>query len=256
MSTISNVKHLIAADCFKIKTKIKAFQKPKRDIRSNNRKSKQLMSHNYVSIPRYLSYLNKKRIVYRRNPIEDKPTLEFAEGKFYEDGTYECYDLFRSKAKITTYKSLKWHLLVLWYLNPKLDADKFSALAETIANYKYGFIAFEIPPELLKRMVYDVSMCDLDEPPKNKLRKVIFNDNSGLSLSEKLTIVGQLIGKSKRIHKDDIYQCMLDINHMDQKITIAKLASSLKCSARTIHRNMGYELKKEKELLNQTNEKI
>jgi len=107
------------------------------------------MSHNYVSIPRYLQYLNKKRIVYRRNPITDKPTLTFEQGRFYEDGTYECYDLFRSKAKITTYKSLKWHLLVLWYLNPKLDVDKFTALAETIANYKYGFIAFDIPAELL-----------------------------------------------------------------------------------------------------------
>ena len=61
------------------------------------------MSHNYVSIPRYLQYLNKRRIVYRRNPITDKPTLEFEYGKFYENGTYECYDLFRSKAKITTY---------------------------------------------------------------------------------------------------------------------------------------------------------
>jgi hypothetical protein len=134
--------------------------------------------------------------------------------------------------------------------------NKFTELAETIANYKYGFIAFDIPADLLKRMVYDVSMCDLDAPPKNKLRKVIFNDNSGLSLSEKLTIVGQLIGKTKRIHQDDIYQCMLDINDMNQKITITKLASTLKCSVRTIHRNMGYELKKEKELLNMENEKI
>ena len=38
MSTITNVKHLIAADCFKIKTKIKAFQKPKRDNSSNNKR--------------------------------------------------------------------------------------------------------------------------------------------------------------------------------------------------------------------------
>ena len=38
MSTISNVKHLIASDCFKIKTKITAFQKPRRDNRSNNKK--------------------------------------------------------------------------------------------------------------------------------------------------------------------------------------------------------------------------
>ena len=38
MSTITNVKHLIAADCFKIKTKIKAFQKPRRDNRSTNKR--------------------------------------------------------------------------------------------------------------------------------------------------------------------------------------------------------------------------
>ena len=32
---------------------------------------------------------------------------------YYEDGTHECYELFRSSAKITTYKIFKWHLLVL-----------------------------------------------------------------------------------------------------------------------------------------------
>ena len=36
--------------------------------------------------------------------------------------------------------------------------------------------------------------------------------------------------------------------------TIAKLAKVLKCSQRTIHRNMGEELKREKELLNRQNE--
>ena len=37
MSTVTNVKHLIATDVFKIKTKVKAFQKPKRDNRSKNK---------------------------------------------------------------------------------------------------------------------------------------------------------------------------------------------------------------------------
>ena len=214
------------------------------------------MSQNYVSIPRHLNYLNRKRIVYRRNPITDEPTQGFEWGVYYEDGTYQCYDLFRSKAKITTYKSLKWHLLVLWYLNPKLDPDEFTKLAEIIANNNMGFITFSIPPELLKKMIYDVSMCDLEEPPKNKLRKFIFKDNCGLTLSEKLSIVGTMIGKAKRIHEDDIYECMLDLHDMGKKITIAKLASLLKCTARTIHRNMSHELKREKELLNKTNEKI
>ena len=214
------------------------------------------MSQNYVSIPRHLNYLNRKRIVYRRNPITDEPTQGFDWGVYYEDGTYQCYDLFRSKAKITTYRSLKWHLLVLWYLNPKLDPDEFTKLAEIIANNNMGFITFSIPPELLKKMIYDVSMCDLEEPPKNKLRKFIFKDNCGLTLSEKLSIVGTMIGKAKRIHEDDIYECMLDLHDMGKKITIAKLASLLKCTARTIHRNMSHELKREKELLNKTNEKI
>ena len=53
------------------------------------------------------------------------------------------------------------------------------------------------------------------------------------------------------VNEDDIYQSMLDINDSGSKITITKLASVLGCSQRTIHRNMGNELKKEKELLNQ-----
>ena len=65
-----------------------------------------------------LEYLNRKRIIYRRNPINDIPTSVYNWGWYYKDGTYECYELFRSSAKINTFRSLKWHLLVLWYLNP------------------------------------------------------------------------------------------------------------------------------------------
>jgi transcriptional antiterminator len=43
---------------------------------------------------------------------------------------------------------------------------------------------------------------------------------------------------------------MLDIHDMGKKITIANIAKLLDCSARTIHRNMGMDIKKEKELLN------
>ena len=55
---------------------------------------------------------------------------------------------------------------------------------------------------------------------------------------------------SKRIHADDIYQCMLDLHDSGRKIVITQLALWLECSARTIHRNMSEELKREKELLN------
>ena len=198
-----------------------------------------------------LKYLNDSRIVYRRNPITDKPTQENECYMFYEDGTYECYELFRSKAKITTFKSLKWHLLVLWYLNPQLDQDKFAALAFYIAHKPNGFISFSISDNLLTKIVYEVSMLDLEEPPKNKLRKVIFKYGNMLSKEEKLRVVGELIGRTKKFHGDDIYDIMLMLNHGGWKITIERLARGLECSTRTLHRNMTEELKREKELLNQ-----
>ena len=209
------------------------------------------MSHN-----RNTKYLDSKRIVYRRDPITDKPDQENECYMFYLNGTYECYHLFNSKAKITTYKSLKWHLLVLWYLNPQLDQDQFMEIAEVIANKEQGFTTFAIHAEQLRKMVYEISMLDLDEPPKNKLRKVIFKWNNGMCTEEKLRIVGQLIGRSKKIHPDDIYELMLSLNHSGWKITIKRLATRLNCSTRTIHRNLDVELRREIKLLNQQNEKI
>mgnify|MGYP003649383382 FL=1 len=203
------------------------------------------MSHN-----RNTNRLDMWRIVYRRFPITDKPTIENEVYMFYENGTHECYELFRSKAKITTYRSLKWHLLVLWYLNPQLDQEEFMGVAELIANKQQGFTTFTIHPELLRKMVYEISMLDLEEPPKNKLRKVIFKPYNRMCTEEKLRIVGQLIGRTKSVTQDDIYDLMLSLNHSGWKITIKRLAARLNCSTRTIHRNMCEELKREKELLN------
>ena len=203
-----------------------------------------------MSHERNLKYLNDNRIVYRRHPITDKPDIENEVYMFYINGTHECYELFRSSAKITTYKSLKWHLLVLWYLNPDMDQDQFMKLAEVICHKPNGFVSFAIHADLLRKIVYEVSMLDLEEPPKNKLRKVIFKPFNQMCKEEKLRIVGQLIGRSKSVTQSDIYDLMLSIHDSNRKITIQRLALHLNVSTRTIHRNMCEELKREKELLN------
>ena len=95
---------------------------------------------------------------------------------------------------------------------------------------------------------------DLDTPPKNRLRKVVFKDSSGLTTIEKLKIVGKIIGQAKGIKQDDIYEAMLYI-YEDQLITIPKIAEILKCTTRTIYRHMSEELKEEKQLLNKQYEK-
>jgi len=199
---------------------------------------------------RNLKYLNTNRIVYRRLPLTDKPTQETDVYIYYQNGTYQCYELFRSSAKITTYKSLKWHLLVLWYLNPQLDQDQFLRLAQVITHKPNGFVSFKVGAKLLDKIVMEVYMMDLDTPPKNKLRKVIFKPFTGISKEDKLRIVGKLIGRSIKVCPDDIYECMIDLNDMGKKITIGRVAGLLYCSKRTIHRNMCIHLKQEKELLN------
>ena len=200
---------------------------------------------------RDMNVLNNRRIVYIREPITDTPSEVYDWGSYYEEGTFEYYALFKSKAKINTYKSLKWHLLVLWYLNPQLDQDDLESLAESICLKENGFVTFKVSDQLLKSIIYDVSMCDLEVPPVNKSRKIIFNWNSMLSTEEKLSIVGNMIGRSKKINSDDIYSVMLQLHDDNKKITIGRVSALLNVSQRTIHRNMCNELKKEKELLNQ-----
>jgi len=205
---------------------------------------------------RNLEYLNKRRIVYRQTHLTDVPTETFSWGSYYGLGTHQCYELFRSKAKITTYKSLKWHLIVLWYLNPQLDPDDLDDLTKMICDKSHGFITFNVTRQLRKNIVYDVSMYDLEIPPKNRARKIIFDEFCGLNKSAKMTIVGKMVGRSKIIRADDVYETMLDIHDNNNKITWSKVASVLKCSERTVLRNIDNELKKEKELLNQNNEEI
>jgi len=199
---------------------------------------------------RNFKYLHDNRIIYGRTPITDVPTESTDIYDYYENGTYQCYALFRSKAKITTYKSLKWHFLVIQHLNGDLNMKELKKVFEYIANVKNNFVTFSMSRSAFDKLVNEVFMTDAERPPKNRIRKVIFKPNKILTLSEKLSIVGQLIGRSKKVVEEDIYQCMLDLNDNKQKITISKLAQLLKCSTRTIYRNMGNQLKIEKELLN------
>jgi len=202
-----------------------------------------------MSQDRNLKWLNDRRIVYRKDPDTDIPTIETKQYKYYEDGTYQCYHLFNSKAKITTYKSLKWHMLVLYYLNEELLDLEFASICHFIADKENGFVTFFIKSKILHEMIKDV-INQGGDPPANKLRKVVFKPYSGLDLSGKLKIVGQLIGRSS-IDKDMIYQTMLDLNDLGKKITISRIAGLLDCSTRTIHRHMCDDLKREKQILNE-----
>ena len=119
-----------------------------------------------MSKERNIKWLNDRRMIYRRFPINDIPDMETDKYMFFKCGTYENYSLFNTKAKITTYKSLKWHMLVLYYLNPDPNEELYTVF-RFISDKENGFVTFFISEKVLNSMISDVFNQGGD-PPANK----------------------------------------------------------------------------------------
>jgi hypothetical protein len=200
---------------------------------------------------RRIEYLNDNRILYKRNPINDGPSHSTEYYDFYEDGTYEYYHLFNSASKITSFRSLKWHSLVLCYLN-NWNMSKHAKTIRFICDKRNGFVTFKLNEHSIEQIIQQTFWGGV-YAPKNKLRKIIFKDFCMLDFGQKMKIVGELLGRQKLTNKEDIYECMINLNEDNIKITWGKVAKLLKCSERTVIRNLDKQLKKEKELLNRLN---
>ena len=198
---------------------------------------------------RKLEYLNDNRIIYKRSPINDEPTYSTEHFDYYEDGTHENYHLFNSKSKITSYRSLTWHSLVLCYLN-RWNMDRHARIIRFICDKRNGFVTFKLAENSIEQVIQQTFWGGV-YAPKNKARKIIFKDYCKLDFKQKMQIVGQLLGKSRAIYTEDVYECMIDLNDTGKKITWSKIAQLLDCSVRTVLRNINEELKQEKKLLNE-----
>ncbi len=198
---------------------------------------------------RRIEYLNDNRIIYRRSPVNDDPTYSTEHFDYYEDGTHEHYHLFNSKSKITSYKSLTWHSLVLCYLN-KYNINTHARIVRFICNKSNGFITFKIGESSIENII-ESTFYGGAYAPRNKARKIIFKDFCKLDFKQKMQTVGKLIGRQSVVDNEIIYQTMLDLNELGKKITWCKVAELLKCSERTIIRNINKQLKNEKTILNE-----
>ena len=201
--------------------------------------------------PRNLDYLHRKRFQYKKEPITDIPTKKYYWGSYYENGTYEDYNLFYSNAKITTFKALVWHIEVLRYINMNWDEDDFRKIIYFITQIQNGFVTFEINGNKLDKYIDHALSNKFYLKPVNRKKRIVFKDGTGLSRKQKLKIVGEGVGRSKIVDNESIYECMLHINDDKQIITMSKLANILNCSVRTVQRNMDLELKTERDLLNE-----
>lgn len=190
---------------------------------------------------------------------ESKEYIEYEWGRVYKEKVTGYIDLFRYDYKIISKAQLTWHLYAIMYMNPDLEDSKLEQVISYLLNPKMGFILENvskgITPEDLKE---ELKSYYLDDEPNSKARKIIFYSNCRLSVSEKLSLVGQHAGKGKRITEEVIYEAMIMIHYdYNELITVSKLAKMLKCTTRTIFRNMSEQLNEEKNILNEEhNEEI
>ena len=96
----------------------------------------------------------------------------------------------------------------------------------------------------MRRLIYDMYYADeISVEIATKL----------LDKSQKLSIVGKLIGRLRGVKSTDIYEAMLQTNYEGSKIIISDIAKMLNVTPRTIYRRLDKypALKEEKELLNE-----
>ena len=206
---------------------------------------------------RNLNWLWNRRVVTLRYPTTDNPTKAFYWGWFYKDGTHQYYHLFNKPHRINTFKSYKWHIAVIKYLNNGMSFEDFTQTCLFIKEQANGFSVIDIPNNKAMIMINDVFKNNTDLCPSNKIRKVVFKVACGLETHEKLAIVGHLIGRSKRLDVKDIISSMRFIHHSGYRVSIAKIARHFNCSRNTLYAILSDEAQEEINRLNNAlNERI
>ena len=202
------------------------------------------------------NWLHKNRIAYRCYPYSDNPTYEKEWGWFYEDGTDERFTLFNRDFKINSYKSLYWHLSVIWWINSSvvnkynpITYEEFLAASLFICDKSNGFIAIDISSYYVEKCC--ISIAKANKKPKNKSVKFVFKEGTGLTFSDKMKIVGKYSKRQKTYTKDELKKIMKKINDSGATITNKLLSLKMNCSTKTIQRLMDKELKETKEKMNE-----
>lgn len=203
-----------------------------------------------IKYERRLDILIRRRIIWRQEPTTDVPTETHSWGWWYKEGTHQNYCLFNTRSRISTANMFSWHLRVLWYLNPAIDLEDFRGTAYFIGDTRHGFTMFDFKKDLIDGIVDNILKSDLEKPPPNTLRKIVFKEHHGLTLKEQQQISGKYGNLGSGISPDEVYEEMLRLNEQKIKITLKNLAKNLDCTIRTVHRNLDDVLRAEKKQLN------
>lgn len=201
-----------------------------------------------------LDWLHRNRVAYKCYPYTDTPSETHHWGWYYENGTTERYKLFYSDNKISSYRSLYWHLSVIYWVNSsavrKLEPIKkysFLSVCLFLSSKENGFVSFDIKEESVEKIYKTI--IKLNQKPTNKSVKFVFRDGAGLSFKDKMSIIGSYSNSSK-ISDEAIIEAIKKNKESGDRVTNKSLSLIIGCSERTIQRHMTDDLKKLKKTMN------
>lgn len=141
---------------------------------------------------------------------------------FFPEGV-PYYRLYRTSRKINSFAELEYVAEKFVYLNPEFDFDLMKRLFLELSDRSSGHVIRTYGSDRVEHMVERVYEKK-KVPYCPKLRKIIFNPTKRLTKSEKMKIVGKLIGGKPRLSEEDLMMIITDMRENKIKITITKIA--------------------------------
>lgn len=178
-------------------------------------------------------------------PFSGEPYLYFPEGVRF-------YRLYRTSRKINSFAELEYVAEKFIHLNPDYNIEHMKRLFVQLSDRSSGHTIRTYGKDRVEYMVANVYK-KRKIPYCPKLRKVVFNPSKRMSKSEKMKIVGQLIGTKPRLSEQDLIAVIEDMAENKIKITISKIAELTDKTKHIVNQSL---TKKIKYLIKELNEKI
>jgi hypothetical protein len=178
-------------------------------------------------------------------PFSGEPYLYFPEGVRF-------YRLYRTSRKINSFAELEYVAEKFIHLNPDYELEHMKRLFVQLSERSSGHTIRTYGQDRVEAMVE--SVCKKRKVPYcPKLRKVVFNPSKRMSKSEKMKIVGQLIGTKPRLSEKDLIAVIEDMAENKIKITVSKIAELTDKTKHLVNQSL---TEKTKNLIKVLNEKI
>lgn len=172
-----------------------------------------------------------------------QPYVYFPEGIPY-------YSLYRTKRKINSFSELEYVAEKFIHLNPEFNLQKMISLFVELSDRESGHIIRTYSQDRVTDMVYRVYDAK-KQPYVPRLRKIIFNPSKNLSRSQKMEIVGNLIGRKSSISKEDMLLILEDLYMSKERISVSKIAELTDTSRYIITKSIDDEIRGKMINLNQ-----